>query len=275
MNKPPKIVTREDGTVMVERFSPIRRVEHTLAMVTFVVLVLTGFPQSLRGDVSLWIMNLFGGLDAMRRVHRIAGIVFCAHAGAHLLSIVIGIVTGRMRPTLLPTPQDLRDAWHNLLYYLGFRERGPELPKFDYRQKFEYIGLILGGMVMVFSGLILMFPMQAAQLLPGQLIPAAAVAHSKEAVLALLVLVIWHVYSVTLSPEVFPLDRTIFSGYIDKEELKERHTLEYRRIFGDEGLEEAIEEAVEKAPETSDEAKTSTDSARNGSATQNDPSGAI
>lgn len=229
----PRLKFDSNGEVMVERFTPVRRFEHWLAIFSFVALVVTGFPQKFAGTSSAWMLDLLGGLDTARFLHRVSGIVFCVHATLHLGAAVVGLVTGRLRPALLPVPQDLRDAWNNLGYFLGFRPRPPELPVFDYRQKFEYVGLVLGGLVMLASGLILMFPAQFASFFPGQVIPAARLAHSNEALLAFLVLIVWHAYGAVLSPEVFPLDTSIFTGYIHAHELRERHTLEYKRLFPD------------------------------------------
>jgi cytochrome b subunit of formate dehydrogenase len=230
----PRIRRTPGGELEVERFSPFRRVEHTFAIVIFATLVLTGFPQKFdQSGFGRWVLGLFGGLDSARLVHRIAGIAFAVHAALHLFAITIGLVTRRVRLTLMPLPQDLRDAWENLRFYFGHRDRPPELPKYDYRQKFEYVGLILGGMVMISSGAILMMPVLVARWLPGELIPASQVAHSNEAMLAFLVLIIWHIYATVLSPDVFPLDRSMFTGYMSAHELKEHHALEYKRVFPD------------------------------------------
>jgi len=242
-----KVVRAADGRLLVERFSRVRRWEHSLALLTFVVLVLTGFPQKLEGSWSVAIITFLGGLDNARWIHRIAGVVFSLHALVHIFALIVGASMGRIRLSLMPRVQDLKDAWHTLTYYLGLSKEPPPLPKFDYRQKFEYIGLVLGGMVMIFSGLMLMYPMLVASYLPGQLIPAAQLAHSNEAMLALLVLVIWHVYGSSLSPEVFPVDTSIFNGYIEAEELKERHLLEYERIFGKEDV-PVVDEAPTPEP---------------------------
>ncbi|MBK8010536.1 MAG: cytochrome b/b6 domain-containing protein [Deltaproteobacteria bacterium] len=231
-NDRPPMIRSPTGELLIERFSRIRRFEHTLVVIVFVALVVTGFPQKFdTSPVGHWFLQLFGGLSNARLIHRIAGIVFALHAVIHLTAIVFGGLTGRIRLTLLPVVQDLRDAWGTLRFYFGHRPHPPELPKFDYRQKFEYIGLILGGLVMVSSGMILLFPVFAARYLPSVVIPVAHVAHSNEAMLAFLVLVIWHVYGSIFSPEIFPLDRSILTGYISAEELKERHALEYRRLF--------------------------------------------
>ncbi len=244
----PEIIRSADGLVMVERFTPSRRLEHIFAIVVFLLLLVTGFPQKFyEASWARWLIGAMGGLDTVRTIHRWAGLAFVAHAVLHLGVIFIGMVSRRMRLSLLPTPQDLRDAWNNMAFYSGRRPRPPEFGKFDYRQKFEYVGLILGGMVMVISGLVLLYPVAAVGILPGEAIPAARVAHSSEAMLALLVLVVWHVYGSSLSPEVFPIDPSIFTGYIPAHELAERHALEYRRLFPD-GHEDDADDGPALAP---------------------------
>lgn len=229
-----KIVTTPSGQVLIERFSLARRIEHWVATAVFVLLVLTGFPQKFdSAGPGHWILGLLGGLDNTRLIHRITGVIFAAHAFLHLAIALVGVLTRRMRPALVPVPQDLRDAWQNLRFYFGKRAHPPPLPKFDYKQKFEYMGLILGSVVMISSGFVLLFPVEIAKYLPSWAIPAFAVAHSSEAMLALLVLVVWHLYGAVLSPDVFPLDRSIIDGYITAEELKHHHRAEYDLLFPD------------------------------------------
>ena len=246
----PKLFRRPDGTLLVERFTPIRRAEHVFGICVFVLLVLTGFPQ--RYTDAAWaqaLLSLFGGLESTRDIHRVFGFIFAGHGLIHLAAIAIGVITRKMRLSLLPTTRDFRDAWATLRYYLGFRKDKPPLPKFDYRQKFEYIGLVLGGLVMIVSGFILMYPNAVAAIFPGQLIPAAQLAHSNEAMLALLVLVVWHIYSAVFSPEVFPLDTCIFTGYLTAEELEERHEDEFKRLFPA-GLPKVSDTSDESTPRT-------------------------
>lgn len=227
----PKIKRLPDGRILVERFTPVRRVEHLLTIATVGLLFLTGLPQKFDGPVAAWFLSLFGGLDDARMVHRVAGIVLSVHAVIHLATIAAGILMGVMRLSLLPTLQDLRDARQNLLYYLGFRKEPAQLPKFDYRQKFEYIGMVFGGLVMVVSGIVLLFPQWVASVVPGELVPAMRVMHTNEAVLAFLVLLVWHLYGSHLSPDVFPMDKSIFTGYVTLDYLEHHHHLEYLRLF--------------------------------------------
>ena len=238
---PPRLIRDRRGRLLVERFSPLRRAEHWLVILTFATLAATGLAQGSDGHWAIWLTRLFGGIDGMRRCHRIAGVVFALHVVLHVGAAAIGIASGKLRATLLPGGRDLGDAWQNLGYHLGFRPQPPELPKFDYRQKFEYVALLLGATVMISSGFVLLFPEATAALLTGQLIPAARVAHANEALLAVLVLLIWHLYWVLLSPGVFPLDRSIFTGLMPVDELREQHALEYRRLFPDGVPEDAPE----------------------------------
>jgi formate dehydrogenase subunit gamma len=229
-----KIKYGPNGEVLVERFSWIRRLEHWSVAIGFILLVLTGFPQKFDSSAfGHWLITLFGGLDQTRFIHRVVGLVFVGQGAAHVLAIVAGGLTKRMRMTMMPTTQDFRDARAMLRYYIGNQPKKPPLPKFDYRQKFEYMGMILGGIVMIVSGLALMYPGWVVRMLPGQLILAAKVLHSSEAMLAFCVLIIWHVYGTFLNPEVFPLDKTMFTGYMSADELKHHHAREYAYVFGD------------------------------------------
>lgn len=69
-------------------------------------------------------------------------------------------------------------------------------------------------------------PIATANLLPGQVIPAAKVAHGLEAILAVLSILIWHTYHVHLRH----FNRSIFTGFLNRKEMKEEHPSELDRI---------------------------------------------
>jgi len=72
-----KVKTGKNGQILVERFSPIRRVEHWIVAIGFILLVVTGFPQKYpMSELGHFIVRIFGGIENARLVHRVAGIVF-------------------------------------------------------------------------------------------------------------------------------------------------------------------------------------------------------
>jgi cytochrome b subunit of formate dehydrogenase len=215
----------------LQRFSPRQRVEHFLVMSIFTLLALTGFPQKFYdAGWAHTIVGLFGGMERMRFVHRMCGIAFAILSVLHVVTVGLKVATGKARPTLVPNRKDFSDAVLTLRYYLGLSDHHAAFDRFDYRQKFEYWGLLLGGVLMVLTGLILYFPLIAVQFLPGEFVPAAKVAHSNEGLMAFLVVITWHVYNAHLSPDTFPFDTSIFTGKISRERMEHEHPLELARM---------------------------------------------
>lgn len=228
----PRMKKTPDGTLLIERFSLIRRLEHLLVICSFTCLALTGFPQKYySANWARILLDLCGGVDGIRRLHHFFGLLALTHLSLHLLAIPLGISLKKMRLSLLPLPQDFKDFWNTWKYHFGYSKEKPCFQFFNYRQKFEYFGILLGATVVMLSGFILLFPGFVTQWLPGHLIPAAREAHSSQAMLALLILVVWHIYGAHFTPEAFPMNKSIFTGYQTEEELKRHHKLEFDRIF--------------------------------------------
>lgn len=216
----------------VVRFSPWARVQHAAVIALFGVLLLTGLPQKWPYvDASRWIIDHLGGIFAVRWFHRAAGFAFSALLVVHVTVAVFGLLTRRIPPSMLLSRKDFRDALDFLRYCVGTTRESPRFGRYDYRQKFEYWGMVFGGLVMALTGFILYAPITVSRVLPAELIPAAKIMHSYEALLAFLIVLVWHLFAVILSPEVFPLDTTIFTGRISTERLRHEHPLEYEEIF--------------------------------------------
>ena len=231
-------MTSTERTVV--RFDGIQRLEHATVMTLFTVLALTGIPQKFFDQT--WAHTLtgwLGGVDSARFIHRGAGILFSLVVVIHLVRVLLLVARGRAELTLVPTRKDFRDAITTLRYYLGVSEEQARFDRFDYRQKFEYWGLVLGAAVVVATGFVLLYPSAVTAILPGQLVPAAQVAHSNEGLMAFLVVIVWHIYNAHFNPDVFPFDRTIFTGDISLERMRHEHPLEYERVVKVDGERES------------------------------------
>lgn len=233
MAKVESALKQADKEVMFTRFNLWQRIEHLIQMIGFTGLCLTGLPQKFYdADWSQWLILSLGGIDNTRFVHRTLAAIFVMQAMLHISNMLLSIVRKRFRPSMVPFPKDFRDAIDMLWYCLGVSNKQPLCDRYDYRQKFEYWGVVLGALIMIVTGLILTFPAQTTLLLPGEFVPAAKEMHSGEALLAFLVIVIWHMYGAHFNPLRFPGDVTIFTGKIAKERMLEEHPLEWARATG-------------------------------------------
>ncbi len=215
------------------RFSVYRILEHQLAMITFAVLVVTGLSQKFYDyNLSQWIILTLGGVDSVRLIHRYTGLIFAVMTGFHIVVASVGLVFRKWPATMVINRKDFTDAIENLKYYFGVTDHPARCDRYDYKQKFEYWGVVVGGLLMIVTGLILWFPTVTVRFLPGELIPAAKAAHTNEAFLAFLVIITWHLYNAVFSPEVFPLDTSIFTGKISEKRMIHEHPLEYERVTG-------------------------------------------
>lgn len=218
------------------RHSVARRVEHWLVALLFVVLLLTGGAQRYHDSGwSAWVIAQLGGIDATRYIHRACGLAFTLAMLMHMGVAVVGVLWLKWRPSMIITLRDFRDVGQNIRYYLRLSDHPARCDRYDYRSKFEYWGILLGGLLMVGTGFVLWFPVWfygTFTFLPGETIPAAKAIHSNEAILALTVLTVWHIYNSIFSPEVFPLDRSILHGRISRERMIHEHPLEYERTTG-------------------------------------------
>ena len=237
----------------VVRFNVSQRLEHLVLMVSFTMLVFTGIPQKFYDVPAMeGIIGLLGGIDNTRFVHRFFAIVMVLESVYHIGYLAFSFAVGRGRLSMLPIPKDVRDLFGMIAYYVGKRKEPPLFDRYDYRQKFEYWGVVWGTAVMVVTGLMMVYPTWTTRILPGQFIPAARAAHGGEALLAFLVIVIWHLYNTHLSPGRFPLDKVIFTGKLPEHKMIEEHPLEYARML--EAQQKAIE-AQQKAKEKQQETR--------------------
>ena len=222
------------------RYSIHIRIQHLLTFTTFLILAFTGLPVHFFDAV--WakpFSQLLGGIDVTRIIHRTLASVMILSMIYHVVTIILGTIvrmaagTFDLRRTVIPGMKDLRDMKMDVLYFSGRRMQRPEMDKFMYKQKIHYFAAAFGSCVMVISGSSFLFPDIWASLLPygwayySQNI--MRLAHTHEALLALVVIAFWHWYNVHLAPGRFPMQWTYLTGKITREHQIEEHFLEYLR----------------------------------------------
>jgi formate dehydrogenase subunit gamma len=221
------------GKAYVKRFSLYRVIEHWLAAAVFVALAATGLSQLFYTfELSQWFVITLGGIDTVRIVHRVSGVVFACLIAEHVIIASWGVLFKKWEPSILINKKDFYDAAENLKYYFGLTNSPARCGRYNYKQKFEYWGILVGGLAMIVTGLTLWFPVFVARFLPGSVIPAAKALHTNVAMMIFFIIAVWHIYNAIFSPEVFPMDTSIFNGKISKERMVKEHPLEYEKMFG-------------------------------------------
>ena len=84
---------------------------------------------------------------------------------------------------------------------------------------------------MGFTGLILWAPEFFSRLIPGYFINLAQVLHLYEAILAVALKFVVHLISAHLRPEVFPMEKSIFTGKTTREKILREHHGEWEHIM--------------------------------------------
>jgi len=121
---------------------------------------------------------------------------------------------------------DREDAIEAALYNLRLSKKQPKMPRYNFAEKAEYWAMMWGTVLMGLTGFMLWNPINVANVLPGQFIPAAKAAHGGEAVLAVLAIIIWHFYNVHIKQ----FNKAMFTGKMSRHEMEEEHGDELAKI---------------------------------------------
>ena len=221
------------------RFSLTFRLQHIFLFSSTLVLIVSGLPLKY-ADAS-WAVAFFhlvGGVQAGGVIHRIGAVVLIGVGVFHMGYIAFSAEGRREFRELMPGFKDVADVGRNLFYFFGFARMGARFGRFSYLEKFDYWAVYWGMVVMILSGLMLWLHDLMMSVLPKYLLDIAREAHSDEALLATLAIIVWHFYNVHLKPSHFPMSRTWLTGKISKEEIIRDHPLEFEKLIAEESGEE-------------------------------------
>ena len=215
------------------RFTLGQRWEHSLLIITGLVLLLTGLPQKYRD--TLWSQEILSSPDRLvtiRQIHHVAAIILTIEVIYHLGRAIYLISKRRLNGDMLVTLDDGRDFWQMVKYLLFASNQRPKYGKYNFEQKITYWFIFFGIGILVVSGFFIWFPLVFTRFLPGGVVPAAKLAHSTEAIVAAIFVIIWHFYHVHFER----LNLSIFTGKISEDEMRTYHTAEYERMVEEEKI---------------------------------------
>jgi formate dehydrogenase gamma subunit len=209
------------------RFSASQRWEHAVLLLCIAILLATGLPQ--KYNTTSWsqaIISTPARLAMIQQIHHITALVLTALVVYHLGNAIYQMARRKLSGDMLPTLQDVKDAWYMLLYLVYAKKQKPAFGKYNFEQKVTYWFLFFTIGIMLISGYIMWFPEVITRVLPGGLIPAAIMAHSTEAIVTLIFIVLFHFYHVHFER----LNLSIFSGWLNEDDMRTYHSLEYDRL---------------------------------------------
>lgn len=227
------------------RMSLNERLQHGTLVVSFVLLVVTGF--ALRFPDAwwvVWIRNISPLMFGIRGiVHRASAVVMVLASVYHLYYLFLVPRGKQLLRDLLPVREDITEALGVMKYNLGIAPTKPKLGRFSYVEKAEYWALIWGTIVMSATGVILWFDNTFLNLLTKLWWDVARTVHYYEAWLATLSIIVWHFYFVIFNPDSYPINLAFWKGTLTEEEMAEEHPRELEEIKRQERAQEEFENA--------------------------------
>jgi cytochrome b subunit of formate dehydrogenase len=215
--------------ILVMKKNQVRRMtlgelwQHTFLMVSFIVLVVSGF--SLRYSDGFFARLFFGwegGFELRGLIHRVAAAVLVFATVWH--SIFLFSRRGRrFFADMFPKMSDISEFFQRILFNLGLRKEPPCHGRFSYVEKAEYWALIWGNVVMILTGFLLWFDNFFVSFLPKGILDVALVIHFYEAILATLAILIWHLYATVFNPAVYPMNPSWLTGKMPRDMYEHEH----------------------------------------------------
>ena len=229
-----RLLDDPQGRSLLVRYTPFQRVQHWYLAVMFIALAVTGLPQRYaEHDWAGALVQVLGGLELARSVHHVCGVLLAAGLAFHVVYVLICFQRRRRQPdgsklgvwaTIQQMPmwltlEDLKKTHALALYFLRLRARPPEFDRFSLKEKFGYMAVFWGTVLLGLTGALLWGEQVASHYISGRLLNIALIAHSDEAYLAVSYIGLLHIVDVTLAPHSFPLSAATLTGHTPAEVL--------------------------------------------------------
>jgi cytochrome b subunit of formate dehydrogenase/5-methylcytosine-specific restriction endonuclease McrA len=233
------------------RFMPHHRIAHTVMVVSFLGLALTGLPLKFSDyEWGRQLASYLGGFSSTGLLHRLFSITMFGTFFSYIVLLLLYYRRGRKRgirridviwgpDSPLPGPRDLRDFIAMVRWFIGRGPR-PTFERWAYWEKFDFWGACSDIILIGTSGLVLWFPSFFCQFLPGEAINVAKVLHSTLAMLATGFVFAIHFFGTHFRPDKFPMDMSVLTGLVSEEEMRHERPEYLERMRAEGKIEEII-----------------------------------
>ena len=220
------------GEIAYERFVTFHRHGHTLLLISFLGLAITGIP--LKYSEHNWAKTLaevWGGFASTSIWHRVFAVTTFVCFCAYMILLVVRFQQARKtgKPLLkvifgpdspVPNWRDFKDFFKMVRWFVGMGPK-PTFERWAYWDKFDFWGAIADVVIIGTTGLILWFPNFFCLFLPGVSLNIAKLIHSTQALLATGFVFAVHFFNTHLRADKFPADMSVMTGLYGEEEFKE------------------------------------------------------
>jgi len=209
------------------------RIQHFLLLSSFITLVITGF--ALKYPEAWWVAwgpKVFGqyAFELRGLIHRIAAVIMVAASIYHLLYVIFTQRGRKLVADLWFYRQDITDLLESLGYITGKKKDRPKLGRFSYIEKAEYWAVVWGTVVMGATGAVLWFQNIFLPIINVSGMDIATAIHWYEAILASLAILVWHFYFIFLNPDVRPMNKAWYTGFLTRHQMENEHARELEEI---------------------------------------------
>ena len=253
-------IIEKNGSLYFQRLTLNQRIQHVVIFFSFTMLAVTGLP--LKFHHTWWGEHLYGyvgGITFAPLIHRVSAIIMTLGFVYHFIYVLVcawkyyllplreqGDLTFKtgllelLHLPMVPNLNDLKELIAAMKYFFFLTRERPALVAHGLKEKFGYLAVFWGVPVIGASGYFLWGESFFTRFFSGNVLNFAYIAHSDEALLASIVIFIWHIYNVHLTPAVFPMGKAWLYGFVGEKEMIQYHYQDYLSAMKHAGYEDRI-----------------------------------
>ncbi|HWI65897.1 MAG TPA: cytochrome b/b6 domain-containing protein [Symbiobacteriaceae bacterium] len=223
----------EHKPAFYQRWNLQHRLQHGTLAASMFGLIISGL--AIKFHTAAWAQAWFSmvGFHNNLILHKVSATLLVFVSFWHLAYMLYVWSKERSHPlswAMMPKLSDARDMYHHALYLLNIRKEPPQYDRYTYLEKFEYLSIFWGMVVMGLTGFSLWFPVQMGSFFSREFLDMFRIIHGNEAVVACIALLYGHFFTVHFNPAVFPSSTVWYNGKISLEHMMEEHPAEYQRL---------------------------------------------